>query len=760
MSRDADLRAPVLGAVAWMSALGALHAPGWLVPLALLVALAVVLHRWRRGRPVLSHVGWLLTGAGVAGVTLMRVTAVHDSPVAGLAREHAEVTVRLVTTSDPVLRQGRFGPYVVLRARVEEVVGRAVRHRVRAPVLVLGDERWRRMRLGSHVLARGRLQPARTRDLSGVLAPRGPPEVTAAPGAAFRAVDALRASIRDSVAGHGAGPSALVPGLVDGDDAGLPTEIDDAFRTTGLTHLLAVSGTNLTLVVGSLLFAARWVGVRARGLVVVGVAGVAGFVLLARAEPSVLRAAVMGSVALVGLGTRGRARGSRALGAAVLLLLLLDPWLAQSPGFALSTLATAGILWLAPGWRARMARWVPGWVAEAVAVPMAAQLACTPLIAGLSGQVSLVAVVANLAAAPVVGPATVLGLGGGVVGLGSPMLGHLVATPAAWCARWLIEVAVRGAALPVATVGWSPRPLGLALLVLLCLVAAAVAGPVLGRPRTAIALGLVMVVVLLVPLPRPGWPPPGWVMVACDVGQGDGLVLNAGRHRAVVVDTGPEPTPMGACLRRLGVRSIPLLVLTHFHADHVDGLTGAISGRSVGRIEVTTLDDPPAGVALVRAVAARRHLTVQRAAYGETGSLGPLRWQVLGPSHPPSPESDSPPNDDSIVLLVETRGVRLLLMGDEEQTSQQQLWHDTGGLLRADVLKVAHHGSAKQDPDLVQGVGARLAVVSVGLHNDYGHPAPSLLASLREARMRVGRTDHDGDVAVVVDHGLRLVTRR
>ena len=169
MTRDADLRAPVLGAVAWMSALGALHAPVWLIPVALVVAVAWVLHRWRRGRPVLSHVGWLLTGAGVAGVTLMRITAVHASPVAGLARQHAEVTVRLVTTSDPVLRQGRFGPYVVVRARVEEVVGRAARHRVRAPVLVLGDERWRRMRLGSHVLARGRLQPARTRDLSGVL---------------------------------------------------------------------------------------------------------------------------------------------------------------------------------------------------------------------------------------------------------------------------------------------------------------------------------------------------------------------------------------------------------------------------------------------------------------------------------------------------------------------------------------------------------------------------------------------------------------
>ena len=755
-----DLRAPLLGAVGWLAALGALHAPVWLLLVPVALSLGWILRRRRRGQHVLTHVGWVVTGVGVAGVTLLRIAAVHESPLTTLAQQHAEVSVRLVTTSDPVLREGQFGDYVVLHARAEVVVGRAVRHRVRVPVLVIGDGRWRDVALGTTVHTRGRLQPARTRDLSGVLSPRGPPTVVAAPGQLLRGAGALRASIRQSVSGHGAGPSALVPGLVDGDDAGMPNELTEAFRSTGLTHLLAVSGTNLTLVVGSLLLLARWAGVRARGLVVVGVLGVAGFVLLARAEPSVLRAAVMGSVALVGMGTNGRARGSRALGTAVLVLLLLDPWLAQSPGFALSALATGGILWLAPGWRDRLARWLPLWVAEAVSVPLAAQLACTPLVAGLSGQVSLVAVAANLAAAPVVGPATVLGLSGGAVGLVSPWLGRVVATPAAWCAEWLVAVAVHGAALPVATVGWPATPWGLGLLTVVCLLTAVSAGLLLARPVLTVGLGVVLVAVMLVPLPTFGWPPRGWVLVACDVGQGDGLVLAAGPHRGVVVDTGPDPTLMDRCLRRLGIREIPLLVLTHFHADHVDGLAGAVHGRAVGRIEVTSLEDPPAGVEEVRSIAARSRVEVREASYGETGSYGPLQWQVLGPSRPPSSDSDSPPNDASIVLLVQTRGVRLLLMGDEEHSSQEQVWRDTAGGLRADVLKVAHHGSAKQDPDLVRGVGARLAVISVGVDNDYGHPAPSLLALLRDARMRVGRTDRDGDVAVVVDHGLRLVTRR
>ncbi len=535
----------------------------------------------------------------------------------------------------------------------------------------------------------------------------------------------------------------------------MPEELTEDFRTSGLTHLLAVSGTNLTLVVGSLLLLARWSGVRARGLVVVGALGVLGFVLLARPEPSVLRAAAMGSVALLGMGHHGRRRGPRALGAAVLLLLLVDPWLAVSPGFALSALATAGIIWLAPGWRDRLRRWLPRWVAEAIAVPLAAQLACTPLVAAISGQVSLVAVVANLLAAPAVGPATVLGLAGGVVGLVSGTLGRWVAAPAAWCASWIIAVAVKGAELPVAAFAWSSGAVGIGVLCVGCVVVSLFLGALLARRASALALGCVMVVVLVVPLPSPGWPPRGWVVVVCDVGQGDGLVLNAGAGTAVVVDTGPDPSPMDRCLRRLDVHRIPLLVLTHFHADHIDGLAGALQGRSVGSIEVTSLSDPPSGAEQVRALAARAGVPVHVAAYGETGRLGPLSWQVIAPSQPPPGSSESPPNDASLVLLVETRGVRILMMGDEEDGSQAQLMRDTGGV-RADVLKVAHHGSARQDPDLVRATGARLALISVGADNDYGHPAPSLLALLRDAGMQVERTDRDGDVAVVVDHGLRV----
>ena len=754
-----DLRAPVLGGVAWLAALAALLGPTWLLLGGIGLAGVHAWRRRRRGLEVLSRVAWLVAACGVAASALLRAEAVHQNAVEGLARQRASVQAQVVVTSDPVTRRGRSEEYVVLRARTESVTGRGLRHRVRTPVLVIADGRWQRLTPGTRVHLAGRLQPARTRDLAGVISPRGPPEVLAGPAWWMRGADRLRASIRAAVAPQSPGPRSLVPALVDGDDAGMPAELTEAFRTSGLTHLLAVSGTNLTLVVGSLLLLARWIGVRARGLVLVGVVGVLGFVLLARTEPSVVRAAVMGSIGLVGMGHHGQRRGTRALGAAVLLLLLFDPWLALSLGFALSVLATAGILWLAPGWRDQMRRWLPRWVAEAVAVPLAAQIACTPLVAAISGQVSLVAVLANLLVAPAVGPATVLGLAGGILGLVSADVGQLVAAPAAWCASWIISVATRGAGLPVAAIGWSAGVGGVAALTLLCVLLALALGVLLSRRATSLALGLTMVAALLVPLPTPGWPPRGWVLVLCDVGQGDGLVLNAGRGNALVVDAGPDPDVMDRCLRRLGIERVPLVVLTHFHADHVDGLEGVLRRRRVDLIEVSSWAEPLSGARLVEAAAARARVPVQQAAYGSTRRLGPLVWQVLAPSRMPSADSESPPNDSSVVLLVETRGRRFLLLGDEEEASQRQLRRVTGGL-RADVVKVAHHGSARQDPDLVRGLGAELAVISVGASNVYGHPTRSLLELLRQARMQVARTDRDGDVAVTVVEGQLGLSRR
>lgn len=739
-----DLRMPFLAAAAWVGALAAGRAGWWVSVVAVAAALAIAgLGRLRGGRGR-AATGAALVLAAVAAVTTLRTDQVHRSPVAQLAADGAVVHVLATVTSDPRPTEGRYGPVVLVRLDVREVTGRGTAHALSAPVLVLAGEDWLDVPLGATVRAAGRLSPADGGDLAAVLGARGPPEVVGAPDVWWRGAAAVRASVRDAVAHRPDPERALVPALVDGDDTGLDAAVADDFRTTGLTHLLAVSGTNLTLVVGFLLVLARWCRVRGRWLYVVGAVGIAGFVLLARTEPSVLRAAVMGTVALFGLGVHGRERGTRALGVAVVVLLLVQPGLAVSAGFALSVLATAGILLLAPGWRDALARWLPRWAAEAIAIPAAAQLACTPVVAAISGQVSLVAVAANLAAAPAVAPATVLGLAGGLVGLVWADGGRLLGTLASWCVAWIVAVATRCADLPTAAVGWGTSAVALAALTLV-VVAIALAGPaLLRRPVTGLGCCAVLVVGVLVRPPTPGWPPAGWVLVACDVGQGDALVLNAGPHAAVVVDAGPDPAAVDACLDRLEIESVPLLVLTHFHTDHVDGLSGVLDGRTVGAVETSSLPDPPDAVADVAGLT-----DPVVAPYGSTRRVGELTLQVLWPA--PDPGTTSP-NDASVVLLVEVRGVRILLTGDVEPEGQAALARAYPGLM-VDVLKVPHHGSRYQDAAWLQSLGARVALVSVGEDNDYGHPAATVIEALEADGTQVLRTDQDGDLAVVEEGG-------
>ena len=748
-----DLRLAGPAAAAWVVAWQGRFLPvPWLLGLALVCGV-LALGLLGLGRAVAAATLACAAAAGL--VTAGHVHARTTGALAQAAKTQSAVVVVGRVLDDPrvVPRKAdvlAFQELLVARVRVEElqVAGRVVH--LRAPVLVVTSERgWLRLLPSQRVRIEGRLRaPDPGDDVAALLTARGPPVVLSGPSVVQRVAGRLRQGLRDATDPLPADERGLLPGLVVGDTSRQPAQLGDDFRTTGLTHLTAVSGSNVAVILGAALLLCRRFGVPLRARPGVALAVLGAFVVLARPSPSVLRAAVMGVVALLALATGSRKQAVPALCGAVLLLVLLDPELAPQPGFALSTLATAGLLLVAPVWRHRLARRLPGWLADAIAVPAAAQVACTPVVVAISGSLGLLAVPANLLAVPAVAPATVLGV---VAALLAPVCLPL-AQAAAWLGFvptwWLVTLAHTGARQPGAGTaipdGWLGASISLALLASGAVVLSV---PRLRRTAAAAGAGVLLASLVLVVV-RPGWPPPGWLVLSCDVGQGDSFAVRLGPGTALVIDTGPDPRPVDRCLSRAGITRIPLLVLTHLHADHVEGAPGALRGRQVGAIEIGPLDEP--AVERQRLLGWAGRIPVVRAQIGEVRAVGDVSWEVLDATARHGTDSD--PNNSSIVLRLVTHGVSVLFAGDLEGEAQQAL-RERGVVLASDVLKVPHHGSAKQDPAFLDAVGARVALTPVGAGNPYGHPSAQTLQRLERDGARTYRSDEDGDVAVVLRDG-------
>ncbi len=774
-----DLRLAGLALGCWLAALAgvrttaAVGATVTAVAAAMAAATASVAARCGRARSrVAERCCWvavtvLLGVVAGAAATAARVAERDAGPLAGLADRRAMVRVSLVVGDDPrPVRASRRPETVAIPGRlvwieadgVADTGGAAtpVRFRTGARVLVLASgAAWTRLLPGQRVQTSGRLAPSRGGDLQAAVLSAGSEHPVATPAPWLQqAAGGLRGGLRRACAPLPPEPGGLLPGLVVGDTTHLDPALAEEFRATGMTHLVAVSGSNCAIIVGAVLLIARLCRAGPRLSAVLCALALTGFVILARPSPSVLRAAAMGGLALVALAS-GRPRAAvPALATVVAVLVVVDPGLAGDAGFALSVLATAGLLLLAPGWVAALRRHrVPAGVAEALAVALAAQVACAPVVAALSATVSLTAVPANLLAAPAVAPATILGVVAALLSVPWPQGGQYAAWLGSWPARWLVWLAHAGAGTSSSAVPWpSGTGGGLLLAVLLLLVLVAWRIGLLRRLALVTALAATVGAVP-VRLAVAGWPPPGWFVAACDVGQGDAVVLPAGPRQAVVVDTGPQPAPVDACLRSLGIDRVALLLISHFHADHVGGVEGVLRGRPATAVVVPEYQEPAGGAAAVRDAARRIGAPVHVARAGEEYVAGAVRLSVLGPVRPLR-GTRSDPNNNSLVVLATVGGRTVLLAGDAEAEEQRSVCSSPAvDDLRVDVLKVAHHGSSYQDVGFVARAAPAVALVSVGQGNGFGHPDLAVLSRLGEDGARVLRTDLDGTVAVAADHG-------
>ena len=714
------------------------------------LAAVAVRRRADRGSAIaLAVLGAVAVALAMAAV---RESAREGSPLSSAAGAGRPVELVLELSDYPHVLPGSAVQRVVADATVTVVTDGSVTYRLDADVLLFAPaDGWRDLAPGEPVRVRAGLSAPRPGDgVVAVVSARVSPTPVGGPGVLQRTAIGLRERLTSS-AGQllTPRPAGLLPGLVVGDTRAMDPVLDDEFERAGLSHLTAVSGANVAIILTAALWPLRRRGVDRRVQAALAVFLLIGFLVLAGPSPSVVRAAAMGAVTLVALAA-GRPRAALpALGAAVCALLLLDPGLARDAGFALSVAATAAIVLLAPSW-SRSLRVRGCWpvLADAVAVSAAAGLATAPLVAGLSGTVSLVSLPANLLAAPAVAPATVLGLAATVVAPLAPIAGDALVWCAGWPTRWLVLVAEHTAAVPDAATGW-PAGVGGAVLLAGVLLTGAWALWRFRRARPLAVAALIGLVVIGWPVRQAvrGWPPADALVVACDVGQGDAFVVPTGPGAGVLVDAGPDAGSVDQCLDRLRIDALPLVLMSHLDADHAAGLAGALDGRDVGLVATGTLAPTDTRIGrfegLVRRSGGSRAVLVP----GDRRTVGTATIEVLAPE-PERATAAVEANDLSMVVRITQRGVRILFTGDLSAAAEARILA-SGVDLSADVLKVPHHGSGDADPGFLAASGARVALISVGAHNTYGHPTRRLLTWLERAGMRVHRTDRDGDLAVV-----------
>jgi competence protein ComEC len=785
-----DLRLVVPAASVWLAcgsvvavpqaaptlAIGAWVVSGIAAAVGVIVLLARPADRVNRRKPSGGRIrralrlGWTGSMLSLVAVALALTALSADLPrrtpdiLEAAARQGDRVSLSIRVDSAPRAISSGFGgtDRWLWEGTAVAVSADAVRTPLDTPVTVivaLPVEEARQIALGASVEVAGAVRATEAGSSTSFIVMAGDELRVLDPPPAWLAwTSTLREGLSQAAARSPGDGGALLPGLSIGDVTAVGSSLDEAMKASALSHLTAVSGANCALVTGLVFFGCALLGFGRRVRVVAALIALAGFVVLVTPGASVVRAAAMAVVVLIAVARGRPASGVPVLGLAVLALLIRDPWLSRDYGFALSVLATAGLLVLAGPLARVLARWMPKALAMLIAIPLAAQVACQPVLLMLAPSLPLYGVIANLLAEPAAPIGTTLGLLACLVLPVMPVLGQALVWLAWLPAAWIAAIARWAAQAPATGLPWPDGPVGVALcvgaVVAITVVTMSVArrrprgagrrSPVLAFSGACLIAGAGVYAGSLGggTIARNLAVPDDWQVAACDVGQGDAILVRDGAHVAMI-DTGRDATLATSCLERLGIDRVELLVLTHYDADHVGGVAAVSDLAESVIVGETTREADEKTLHVLRAAG----VSIVQGSAGMTGDLGALRWRILWPPTPVGGHSALGGNDGSITMEFDGKGIRSVLLGDLGEKSQESLLRlgETGP---ADVVKVAHHGSADQSERLYRQLGAAVGLVSVGAKNGYGHPTSKALGMLARSGTTIERTDEQGLILV------------
>ncbi|MEY2900050.1 MAG: hypothetical protein RL247_216 [Actinomycetota bacterium] len=739
-----DLRFLIPGLAGWaLCAVAIGFRPGWwgVVVLGLLSTVVLILAlRWKS----------LL--AGQAAFTLGILTILTASVVLGGANRDQE-TLLAANQSEAVfgveLREtrspGARSVSVLIRSvDDQELAGGGV-----LGVLIGGDVEGR-LAYGTQLTVEGFLQredPWHNESWSILV--RSEPLLVEPPGWLWAGADDLRIGLMSRAGHYDDDGGRLLPGLSLGDTTAVDRGLQQAMRDTSLSHLVAVSGANCAIVVGIVVWLISLLGGGVWSRMVGGTLALAGFVVVVTPEPSVVRASIMASVVLVFLALGTPFKGIPVLSVTVLGILAVNPWMALDFAFALSVLASGGILLLVGPLSDVLSQWMPTWLAVVIALPLSAQIACQPVLILLNPVIPMWGVVANALAAPAAPVATITGMAATLMGPFVPVLADSLVAIAWFPASFVAFIGRSFASLPWVTLPW---PGGLLGMVSMASMVYGAVGWLLSRHlRVRVILGGLVVLTLAAVMASHMLPrvarsmsvPSDWSLAQCDVGQGDALVIRTD-SRTILVDTGKYPELLDECLAILQVKHLDLAIISHFDVDHVgawpvivDMVDQVWTGPALGEDQLIVDGFAQAGVQITEVSA------------GHYVEMEELSIRVLWPTRP---SLGGEGNDSSVAVVMEPTDqcrtcVSALFLGDLGEEPQRILM-GRENLDNVDVIKVSHHGSHDQFHGLYRSVRAPIALIGVGADNTYGHPTNSVLETLESMATEVLRSDLHGLVTV------------